>query len=87
MTLSLQEPDIEVRRGEEFVNQPVPALSFAGPHTVPMVSVNPGPARAFMLVLLPQAFHALTGLDLSAWVNRVGPVDAVLDGAWPACNW
>jgi AraC-like DNA-binding protein len=80
----LEGESLIVRRGEQWVNEPVPALSFAGPHTVPMVSVNPGPVWAFMLGLMPQAFQALTGLDLSAWVNRVGPVDAVLDGAWQA---
>lgn len=80
----LEGESLIIRRGEESVNEPVPTVSFAGPHTVPMVSVNPGPVRAFMLGLLPQAFQALTGLDLSAWVNRVGPVDAVMDGAWQA---
>lgn len=80
----LEGESLIVRRGEESVNEPVPTLSFAGPHTLPTVSVNPGPVRAFMLGLLPQAFQALTGLDLSAWVNRVGPVDAVLDGSWQA---
>jgi len=73
-----------VRRGDDELCQPVPVVSFAGPHTVPMVSGNPGPVRAIMLGLFPQALQALTGLDLSAWVNRVGPVDAVLDGAWQA---
>ncbi|MDP2367023.1 helix-turn-helix domain-containing protein [Rhodoferax sp.] len=80
----LEGESLIVRRGEELVNEPVPRLSFAGPHTVPMVSVNPGPVRAFMLGLLPQAFQALTGLDLPALVNRVVPVDAVLDSPWQA---
>ncbi|MBK9236509.1 MAG: AraC family transcriptional regulator [Rhodoferax sp.] len=61
-----------VGRGAEVVHEPVPRLSVAGPHTVPMVSVNPGPVRAFMLGLLPQAFQAMTGLDLSTLVNRAG---------------
>lgn len=80
----LEGESLIVRRGEAFVNEPVPRLSFAGPVTMPVVSVNPGPVRAFMLVLLPQAFQALTAVDMSAWVNRVGPADAVLDGAWQA---
>lgn len=71
-----------VRRGEEFVQEAVPRISFAGPHTVPMISLNPGPVRAFMLGLLPQAFQALTGMDLSAWVNRVGALEEVLQGPW-----
>lgn len=73
-----------VRRGEEWVHEPVPRVSFAGPHTVPMVSVNPGPVQAFMLGMLPQAFQALTGVDLSLWVNRVAAIDEVLDASWQA---
>ncbi len=73
-----------VRRGDEEVCEPVPALSFAGPHTVPCVSVNPGPVRAFMLGLMPQSVQALTGVDMAAFVNRVVPIDAVLDASWQA---
>lgn len=80
----LEGESLIVRRGDELVNEPVPVLSFAGPHTVPMVSVNPGPVRAFMLGLLPQAFQALTGMDLAACVNRVVPIESVLDASWQA---
>lgn len=80
----LEGESVIVGRGAEVVHERVPRLSVAGPHTVPMVSVNPGPVRAFMLGLLPQAFQAMTGLDLSTLVNRVLAVDAVLDGAWQA---
>lgn len=80
----LEGESLIVRRGEAWVHEPVPRVSFAGPHTVPMVSVNPGPVRAFMLGLLPQAFQALTGLDLSTCVNRVAALDEVLEGPWQA---
>lgn len=73
-----------VRRGDDVVDEPVPAISFSGPHTVPCVSVNPGPVRAFMLGLLPQAFQALTDIDIAAYVNRVVPIEAVCDVSWRA---
>ena len=73
-----------IRGGDEELCEPVPPLSFGGPQTVPCVSVNPGPARAFMLGLLPQAFQALTGVDIAALVNRLVPVDVVLDEPWQA---
>ena len=71
-----------VRRGESWVDEPVPRVSFAGPHTMPVISVNPGPVRAFMLGLLPQAFQALTGLNLANWVNRIAPLNEVFDDSW-----
>lgn len=73
-----------VRRGDDTTDECVPTLSLIGPHTVPCVSANPGPIQAFMVVLLPQAVQALTGVNLSALVNRVVPMDAVLDPAWMA---
>ncbi|MEN9397439.1 MAG: hypothetical protein RLZ81_1969 [Pseudomonadota bacterium] len=80
----LEGESLIVRRGEQWVHEPMPALSFAGPHTVPIVSVNPGPVRAFMLGLLSQAFQAMTGVDLAVYVNRVVPIEAVLDESWQA---
>lgn len=62
----------------------LPRLSFIGPHTGPSVSANPGPVHSFMVVLLPQAAQALTGIDLASLVNRVVPMDSVLDAAWLA---
>lgn len=73
-----------VKRGDDATNEDVPTLSLIGPHTVPCVSANPGPVQAFMVVLLPQAVQALTGVNLSALVNRVVPMEAVLDRSWMA---
>lgn len=73
---------VVVRRYGQEVSEPSPRVAFAGPHTVPMVSANPGPVHAFMLGLLPQAVQALTGLDLSTLVNRTLPLDAVVQGPW-----
>ena len=39
----------------------------------PSVNVNPGPMRAFMVALDPQAVVALTGVDMAFLVNRLVP--------------
>jgi AraC-like DNA-binding protein len=57
-------------------------VMFTGPHTQPTVSANPGEVDVFILLILPDALHALTGLDIAALVDRYcAPVD-VLDADW-----
>jgi len=73
-----------IRRGDECVNEPVPTVSFAGPHTLPSVHANPGPVQAFMLVLMPEALGAMTGLDIASFLNQIVPASAVFDDAWQA---
>lgn len=64
---------------------PLPArIVFGGPHNRPLISWNPGPIHAVMLLLLPDAFFALTGIDPGAYVNRIAPADQVLDARWMA---
>jgi len=58
-----------------------PAL-FGGPQTRPFASYNPGPVRVFTVLFFPDALHALTGIDMSRHVNRIGALESVLDGAW-----
>lgn len=62
--------------------QRLPPISFFGPHTRPTVSYNPGPAQGFMLLMLPDALHAMTGVDVAAQVNRQSPLHQVLDASW-----
>jgi AraC-like DNA-binding protein len=71
-----------VQLGDTPVRKTMPRLAFAGPHTLPSINHNPGPMQAFILALFPQAVQALTGIDLAVLVNRVVPLEAVLDGAW-----
>lgn len=62
---------------------PPPArILFSGPHTRPSVSWNVDEAHGMMLVLMPDAVHRLTGLDMARWVNRHAPVHEVLPGPW-----
>ena len=65
--------------------QPLPARwLFAGPFTQPVVTWNPGPVHVVMVLLQPDALHRLTGLDVTAWVNRIDDVRAVLPPDWLA---
>lgn len=73
-----------IRRGDTPTHEILPTLSFIGPHTEPSISVNPGPVQVFMAVLLPQAVQALVGIDLASLVNRIVPLDNVVDAQWMA---
>ena len=84
ITWLLQGESQIIRRGNGCINESLPGVSFGGPHTVPSVSVNPGPAQAFMLLLIPQAVQAMAGVDIAAFVNRIVPISAVFDDAWQA---
>ncbi|NRF70223.1 AraC family transcriptional regulator [Aquincola sp. S2] len=64
----------------------LPQIAFGGPRSRPFVSVNPGPVRAFMVMLFPQALHALTGLELAQHVDRFSAVDTVFDARWVALS-
>ncbi|TFW19445.1 DUF6597 domain-containing transcriptional factor, partial [Duganella callida] len=75
--------------GEAQVVQPAGApqqrirVVFCGPQTRPLTTYNPGPVRMLIVMLYPQALHALSGVDVSAWVDRWAPV-AQLGAAWQA---
>lgn len=62
----------------------LPATLLLGPQTRPLVTRNPGPVRTFGVVFHPQAFHRLTGLDISTLVDGLLPVQDVLPPAWLA---
>jgi AraC-like DNA-binding protein len=60
--------------------------AVVGPQTGPTVSYNPGPVHVFILVLYPQALHALCGIDLAQYVNTWKPLDQVLGPEWAAMS-
>ena len=62
---------------------PAPVLFF-GPFTGPRISHNPGPVRSLVLLLMPDALHALTGVPPADWVDRYAPLAEVLDADWQA---
>lgn len=70
------------READHEVQHRLPAVSLCGPFTQPTVSWNPGPMHAFMVLLMPDALHLMTGLDIGALVDRV-----VLAGEWLGPDW
>lgn len=62
----------------------LPPISLSGPFTAPTQSRNAPEGHAMMLMLLPDAVQALTGLDPAALVNRCVPAEAVLGAEWLA---
>lgn len=57
-------------------------LMLSGPFTLPTHTRNSGPVHALMLLLPPDAFQALTGIDAAALVNQVVPAESLLPPDW-----
>lgn len=55
---------------------------FNGPQPQPWSTFNPGPAHFFIALFYPDAVHALTGLDMAAWVGKSAPAASVLGLPW-----
>jgi len=55
---------------------------FGGPHTKPIVSRNGVEGHTLLLLLLPDAFQAMTGLSPAAWLNRSQPLYQALAPDW-----
>jgi len=64
--------------------QRLPSVYFGGPFTRPTQSRNAPEGHGMMLMLLPDAMHALTGIEPAAFVNRLVPAETVLDPSWRA---
>lgn len=65
--------------------EPVQApVMLGGPFTVPTHTRNPGEMQAFKLLMLPDAFTALTGVPLDGLVNRTFDATTLLPPAWQA---
>lgn len=67
--------------GTDSVNLPV---MLAGPFTAPTHTCDDGPVHALMLLFLPDAFRALTGIDPGALVNHVVDARRHLPADWLA---
>ena len=61
---------------------PPSRIVFSGPHTGPTVSWNPAPVHAMMLLLMPDALHRMTGIDIPTWVDRFVDARDVLPQPW-----
>lgn len=63
---------------------PPARVTFGGPMTVPSVLHGSARLRLFMVLLRPDALHAVAGLEPQAWRNRIAPLDEALDADWQA---
>lgn len=68
--------------GDAEIPVPGSKIVFAGPFSQPSWSYNPGPADAYMLVLMPGALHLLTGIDVAAYTDRLVDFEEVADAVW-----
>lgn len=64
----------------------LPQASFSGPVTRPTVSRNSAEGHALMLMLMPDAAQALTGLNPAQWVNRLEPLETALGPGWQSLS-
>lgn len=66
--------------------QRMPRAYFSGPFTRPTVSRNTPEGHGLMLLLLPDAVQAITGLDPGEWIDRFEPLPAALGPQWQALS-
>jgi AraC-like DNA-binding protein len=64
--------------------RPLSGVMFSGPLTRPTVTWNAGPVHGMMLLLMPDAFHQVTGIDITRWVDRFVDVREILSPDWIA---
>lgn len=64
--------------------QRLPQVSLAGPFTQPTHSRNSPEGHGMMLMLMPDALQALTGIDPARHLNRFVPLAEALDVSWQA---
>ncbi len=56
----------------------LPRMAFSGAQLRPLITWNPGETHAVVITFYPDAFSAMTGLDLSSFTGRVVPADEAL---------
>jgi AraC-like DNA-binding protein len=56
----------------------LPSMAFSGAQLRPLITWNPGETHAVVITFYPDAFSAMTGLDLSSFTGRVVPADEAL---------
>lgn len=59
-------------------------ILLSGPYNRPIAVRYPEPIHAMMLLFMPDAFTAMTGVDPSAFLNQTVEAHTVLDGDWMA---
>jgi AraC-like DNA-binding protein len=56
----------------------LPRVAFSGPQLRPLITWNPGETHAIVITFYPDAFSAVTGLDLSPFTGSTVTVDETL---------
>ena len=56
----------------------LPSMAFSGPQLGPLITWNPGETHAIVITFYPDAFSAMTGLDLSSFTGCIVPADEAL---------
>jgi AraC-like DNA-binding protein len=57
-------------------------IVVVGPHTVPSITKNIGEFHGLMVLFFPDAFHALTRIDVASLVDSFAPIADMLDSSW-----
>lgn len=71
----IDQPD---RMHRPWTGARLPDLAFLGPQLGPLVSWNPGEAHGITVTFYPDAFSAMTGLDLSPLARHMAPAEDIL---------
>jgi AraC-like DNA-binding protein len=61
---------------------PAGRIAFCGPRTRPATSVNPGAVETLTMLIMPDALHAMTGIDARAHVDRSCAAAQVFSPEW-----
>jgi AraC-like DNA-binding protein len=56
----------------------LPGVAFSGAQLSPLITWNPGETHAIVITFYPDAFSAMTGLDLSPFTGRTVPAEEAL---------
>lgn len=84
-SLGLSQPPASVAEGDFGERIPMPGRwVLCGPQTRPMSTWCPGPAHTLLVLLMPDALHALTGLAVGELIDRFVDASTVLPPDWLA---
>ncbi len=82
-SVSLAMPPSDAADGAFGEHTPMPGpWVLGGPQTRPTVSWCPGPVHGMMVMFMPDALHALTGLPVSELIDNFVDASAVLSPDW-----
>ena len=63
---------------QPWIGAKLPRMAFSGAQLRPLITWNPGETHAIVITFYPDAFSAMTGLDLSPFTGRTVPADEAL---------